>query len=176
MPILEVEIKGIQELRRAMRDYPKIAEPILQRAIAATQAVFAKHTLKNDPVPFRTGFLLQSFRFAASRLQARWFPTVKYALWVHEGTRPHTILPIRARALAWEQGGSRGYITSRTGRQYYRSKAGTMVFAARVNHPGTKPKPFMRQILRKSQPDINQLFKQAGDIITREIGKRANFR
>lgn len=48
-----------------------------------------------------------------------------YALYVHEGTRPHIIRPRRAQALRFQIGG-------RT------------VFAKMVRHPGTKARPFLR--------------------------------
>lgn len=172
MPAIAVEIQGIRELRLALREYPKIAMPILQKAVDATSAVFAKHTLKNNPVPFRTGFLLQSFRFVRGNLQSRWFPTAKYAPFVEYGTKPHLILPVRARALRWEAGGGARYVTSASGRRYYRRTEGTAVFAMRVNHRGTKPKPFMRQIVRNSQSDINALFRQALQIVTRTIANQ----
>ncbi|WP_235718302.1 hypothetical protein [Mycolicibacterium goodii] len=48
-----------------------------------------------------------------------------YALYVHEGTRPHVIRPRRAQALRFQVGG-------RT------------VFARLVRHPGTRARPFLR--------------------------------
>lgn len=171
-----VEIENLKELKLAFRDYPKISEPILQKAIIATQFIFQKHTLKNDPVPWRTGNLLQSFRFNSGRLWARYFPTARYALFVHEGTRPHEILPVKARALAWNRGGGAGYVESGTGRLYYKKIAGTMIFATRVSHPGTKANRFMPKIVKKSRADINKLFGQAGDLIIKEIAKRTNLR
>ena len=63
-------------------------------------------------------------------------------------------------------------MTAASGRQYYRSTAGTTQFAMRVNHPGTKPKPFMEKIVKKSVNEVNDLFRQAGDIINREIAKQ----
>lgn len=47
-----------------------------------------------------------------------------YALYHHEGTRPHLILPNRARVLSFEVGGVR-------------------VFAASVDHPGTRPNRYL---------------------------------
>jgi hypothetical protein len=148
-----VEIQNLKELQMAFRQYPKISEPILQKAIVASQAIFAKHTLKNDPVPYRTGFLLQSFRFATGRLWARWFPTVSYAIYVHEGTRPHEIYPRNKRALYWE---------------------GAEHPVKRVSHHGTKPNPFMEKIANKATGDINKLFIQALDLINKEIAKITN--
>lgn len=48
-----------------------------------------------------------------------------YALYVHEGTRPHVIRPKNAQALRFNVGGRE-------------------VFAKRVDHPGTKARPFLR--------------------------------
>jgi len=48
-----------------------------------------------------------------------------YALYVHEGTKPHTIYPVKAKALSWVAPG------------------GTRVFAKKVNHPGTKANHFL---------------------------------
>lgn len=172
MAEITVQIQGARELQYALREYPKIAKPILQKAVDATNAVFAKHTLKNNPVPWRTGFLLQSFRFVRGNLQARWFPTAKYAPFVEYGTKPHLILPVRARALRWESGGGARYATAASGRRYYRRTEGTAIFAMRVHHPGTKAKPFMRQIVRNSQTDMNSLFLQALQLVTRTIANQ----
>lgn len=48
-----------------------------------------------------------------------------YAVYVHEGTRPHIILPVKAQALRW-------YDASHN-----------PVFASIVHHPGTKPHRFL---------------------------------
>jgi hypothetical protein len=51
------------------------------------------------------------------------------ALFVIDGTKPHQIRPVRARALRFTIGGQ-------------------VVFARLVNHPGTKPNDFLRPALR----------------------------
>lgn len=171
MSQFEVTIENLAPLRSAFREYPKIAGPILQRALLATQFVFQKNTLKNDPVPWRTGNLLQSFRFRTGNLQARWFPTANYAAFVEFGTQPHEIRPVRARVLAWKAGGiGARYVTAASGRQYYKkASGGSMQFAMVVHHPGSKAKPFMKKIVEKSQLEINRLFGQAGDMIASAI-------
>jgi len=50
--------------------------------------------------------------------------------WVTDGTTPHEIVPVNARALRWTVPG------------------GTVVFAQHVNHPGTKPNPFLLDAVR----------------------------
>ena len=149
MALVDVEIKNIKALTKAFQQYPRISEPVLQRAVDATQAIFAKHTLKDDPVPWRTGNLLHSFRFTSGRLQARWFPTARYAPFVEFGRG--YVYPKQKKVLSWV------------------NQTGERVFA-KFSRP-SKPRPFMRQIVEKSQNDVQNIFRQAGDIILREIGK-----
>lgn len=52
-------------------------------------------------------------------------------LYVVNGTRPHQIRPVRARALRFTTGGR-------------------IVFAKLVNHPGTKPDDFLNKALREA--------------------------
>ncbi len=149
MAMVEVEIKNIRALTQAFQRYPKISEPVLQRAVDATQAVFAKHSLKDDPIPWRTGNLLHSFRFKSGKLQAAWFPTARYAPFVEYGRG--FVYPRQKKVLSWVNPG------------------GQRVFA-RFSRP-SKARPFMNQIVEKSKQDVEKLFRQAGDIIVREIGK-----
>ena len=58
---------------------------------------------------------------------------MEYASYVEEGTRPHMIYPKRATVLSWI-----GY-------------DGTRVFARWVNHPGSKPYPFMHHAYLKCE-------------------------
>jgi len=51
----------------------------------------------------------------------------------HDGTRPHEIVPRRARVLRFPASGG-GY-----------------VFAMRVNHPGTKPNPYLTNALQAAR-------------------------
>lgn len=57
--------------------------------------------------------------------------TVGYALYHHEGTRPHIIKPKNAKALRFKIG-------RRT------------IYAAIVHHPGTRPNPYLTQFLREA--------------------------
>lgn len=82
-------------------------------------------------VPVRTGHLGQTIgegpiTFTGPRtVHGSVHATADYALYVHEGTRPHLIRPKRAKALRFNIGG-------RT------------VFARLVRHPGTRARPFLR--------------------------------
>jgi len=86
--------------------------------------------------PVRTGRLRESIH----KEPIRWVGFLKaegkvvadapYARYVHDGTRPHVIRARRAKALHF----------------YWQ---GREVFVKSVNHPGTKPNPFMTRAARK---------------------------
>lgn len=52
------------------------------------------------------------------------------ALWHHEGTVPHVIVPVRAARLV-----------------FWSARAGRVVYATRVNHPGTQPNRYLTDAL-----------------------------
>src|SRR3954447_6771486 len=143
----QVRIIGLDQLVAKLNQAPQIAAPILQRALSASQAILAKYTTKGI-VPWRTGFLTQSFRAELTTGLLRWFPTASYAPYVEFGTRPHTILPKDKKALYWP---------------------GASHPVSRVNHPGTKPNAFMERIISVSQPEIDAMFGTALSQITAAI-------
>lgn len=149
----KVEIHGITELRAALDREPEIARPTLQRAIDGSQALLAKHTTR-DTVPWKTGYLTQTFQFQSGNLFARWFPTAAYAPFVEFGTKPHVIKVVNKRVLANVKEGK--------------------IFGPLVHHPGTKPNQFMERILGAATPEINGLFAQAAEIIVRDIAAAAH--
>src|SRR3989344_921361 len=149
MAEFSIQIRGMDQIRRAMRTSPKVIVPILQKAVIASGAVLAKHSLKGDPIPYKTGLLLSSFRYSTGSLIGRWFPTARYAVFVHEGTRPHIIRARNKRVLANVKEGK--------------------IFGRTVRHPGTKPNRFMLRLKDKSERDINRLFGQALEVMARDI-------
>ncbi|WP_107357254.1 HK97 gp10 family phage protein [Rhodopseudomonas palustris] len=145
-----VKIVGLDELVRKMKDAPNIAAPILQRALSASGAVLAKHTVKGV-VPWRTGHLTTTFRADLKAGILRWFPTADYAPYVEFGTKPHIILPKNKRALFWP----------------------TAAHPVRVvHHPGTKPNKFMERIIDRSQSEIDTVFVKALKEITDAIASK----
>src|ERR1700761_1907246 len=120
-----VSIPNLAALQEALANYPSIATPIFQRAIVASQAIFAKFTT-GATVPIKTGYLVQNWAFEVGNLQARWYPKAKYAPYVEFGTAPHIIRPVKAKVLANEETGQ--------------------IFGTLVHHPGTKANPYMERI------------------------------
>lgn len=113
-----------QSLGALSLDLDRAAADALEDAVReAEQHAFATR-LFND----QTQRLRSSTKGTIDRgkLTARLRNATKYAAYVEEGTRPHEIRARRARVLAFQVGGQ-------------------TVYRARVMHPGTKPRPFMRQ-------------------------------
>lgn len=85
--------------------------------------------------PVRTGRLRSSIRADPPRLFTL-RPSVKvgsdleYAEWVHDGTRPHRIEARNKKALRFRMGGR-------------------IVIVKAVDHPGTRPRPFLDRALRE---------------------------
>lgn len=80
-----------------------------------------------DKVPVDSGEMRDSISVKLKGdLEAEVGPTVPYAVYVAEGTRPHTIQPVNASALRFEVGGK-------------------IVFTRLIRHPGTKPHPFLQE-------------------------------
>lgn len=183
-----VEIKGLDELKRAFEHYPSIAEPRLQRGVKAAADILAKNTKgsKGDrsfvsPVPVQTSNLLHSFRREEGRLWARWYPTAKYAADVEFGTGPHMIYPKNGKALAIPingaqirsmnvKGGKRIKIRSASGKGYSKASVNEhFIFRKWVRSPGTKANPYMERILGLSKDEINETFVRTMELIVKDI-------
>jgi hypothetical protein len=142
-----IQIAGLSNLLVKLVEAPSTAAPILQRALSASQAVLANHTTR-DTVPWKTGFLMQSFRGELTTGMLRWFPTASYARFVEYGTAPHIIRPKNAQALYWD---------------------GAQHPVKLVHHPGTKANPFIERIIAASQDEIDQTFLTALQQIISQI-------
>lgn len=77
---------------------------------------------------------------------------VSYAEHVHDGTRPHVIEPSRRKALRFSGGGR-------------------FVFARRVRHPGTAPRPFMTRAFEAKAEEVGRVI----DAAVRSSFARAGF-
>src|ERR1700722_10822954 len=142
-----VTISGLDALVAKLKESPSIAVPILQRALSASGAVLAKNTTKST-VPWRTGFLTQTFKAELTTGMLRWFPTASYAPYVEWGTKPHMIYPKDKKALYWP---------------------GAVHPVRSVSHPGSRANPFMERIVEASQDEINTQFAGTLEKITAAI-------
>lgn len=116
----EVDESGLAEQTR----------PILRRVHSSLTRKIA--TEGRLAAPVRTGHLGRSIRedpqsfISPFRVTGGVTAHASYAAAVHEGTRPHVIRPRQARALSFIWRGQR-------------------VAFRRVNHPGTRARPFLRE-------------------------------
>lgn len=147
MSDFQVQVVGLDKLQAAFKASPETTRNIMNPVLHTAVNILAKYTTKGI-VPWKTGRLTQSFIASYGDLMAMWRPTVKYAMYVHEGTSPHVILPINGKALMWP---------------------GATHPVKRVNHPGSKGNPFMPRILQNSQSDIDALLKKGLDQLTGAI-------
>lgn len=139
-----VQIKGLAELQRALDTLPaKIEANIMRGAVRAGVKVIAEAAAANAPV--QTGSLKLDFnvgtrskagmvtgRLVVGRGRKSKGGTKKaafYAHFVEFGTKPHRIKARRGKALA--------------------------IGVSAVNHPGARPKPFLRPALdAKAQASV----------------------
>ncbi len=107
-------------------------QPILIREQQSIQRRIVAEAQRR--VPVRSGFLRSTIQEEPATGSGRnavtggVIATAPYARFVHDGTRPHLIVPRRSSVLVFEIGG-------RT------------VFTKRVHHPGTRPNPFIRDAM-----------------------------
>jgi hypothetical protein len=151
--MFQIVIPNLAAIQSALANYTSVAQPIIQNAIVAAQAILAKYTTAAT-VPVRSGYLVQNWGFDIGNLQARWYPKASYAPYVEFGTAPHTIRAVNAKVLA----------NVKTGQ----------IFGPVVKHPGTKPNPFMERIVAAAQPDIETLFLQALDKVTSAVAAQGD--
>lgn len=90
-----------------------------------------------DIAPKRTGYLASQIRADDVTRVGPWSLAsgvtsgADYSAPVHEGARPHVIRPVNARALRFTIGDR-------------------VVFAMRVNHPGNRPNPYLRNAVHRT--------------------------
>ena len=123
----------------------------------------AKYYLEGVMVNKRTGNLLTSqspptIVTTPTQIVGTLVNTARYALFVHEGTREHEILPTKGfhTVLAEGRGGRRrgGVLRFTPTTANYaagtgggRTATGGPIFRPRVHHPGTAARPFLRRAM-----------------------------
>ena len=135
-----------RELNRFMKDIDKFSES-KQQAIKheIARATYEIQDTAKREVPVDKGILKNSIDAVIVNKELTGQVIVKrnYGIFVHEGTKPHIIRPVRKKVLAW-----RVRTQGKLGKDY--------VFAKVVNHPGTKPNPFLLRAVNKQRPIYQQ--------------------
>jgi hypothetical protein len=128
-----VTVTGVRQLQARLRAIGDTRPMMRTLQIATISEAQAR-------VPRRTGHLQRSIgpgllTDTEAQVEAR----TPYAATVELGSRPHVIRPKRRRVLAWPEDAADRTLAGRP----RKNMKGRMVFAGKVNHPGTKPRPYL---------------------------------
>ena len=126
-----MSVKGIPQLRSRIEAITPDADFLRKLALLAVRE-------QKLLVPRKTGNLGRSIHLGrVTATQAETIASADYAVYVERGTRAHEIRPRNRKALRFPASGGDARLSGsvRTG--------GNVRFAKRVQHPGTKAKPFM---------------------------------
>ncbi|GEM_PF-1493659 len=148
LPQITVRFDQIEQAVQGLRAGGDAARAVVEGDIVRTGATIVLQKLKAE-APVRTGRLRQSMVMRSSGSGAGLWG-LAYGKLLVEGTHPHEIRPKRGRYLVFERGG-------------------TLVFARRVSHPGTKANPFPRRAVRDVQPALRALLQEHGQGMIRLI-------
>ena len=122
---VEVKVEGLEKAYEMAKAFPVEVDKTIDATMreAATKGYAWMYPI----TPVKTGELRASlFSRQTSPYQMEIGATAPHAIFVHQGTRPHEILPVRAKALRFMIGNR-------------------VVFAKRVWHPGTRAQPFVKK-------------------------------
>lgn len=157
MSAISIKIEGLDELVSAVKDAPEIVGSQIAKAIAKSILEVQREAMQRVPVD--TGILRSSFRSALSMLKGELFVDADYAVYVHEGTRPHWPPFGAGSALeGWSQ----------------RHGIEPFLVARSIAMRGTKAQPFLKEGLEASTDNINKHFKTAYVAALDLIAERAN--
>ena len=145
MSSITVDTKELDKFVVLMDGYPsKVYSNVCDAVKTSTFNVekYAKDNLtKNGSVD--TGLLRNSINSKITLLTGTVSTNTKYARIVEEGSMPHIIKPKKKKFLYWN---------------------GASHPVKQVNHPGTKPKPYMIPALEKEEPNFIKALYKAVDL------------
>lgn len=140
--------ESVQGMNKLNRRLDAIASSAGRREMLGELALSAVSFAK-DEAPVRTSNLRRTIRLgsvtdSSARILAGGQEGVGYARAVHEGSRPHDIVPRRGRMLRWPRNAASRRLTGSP-----RSGTTDFIYARRVRHPGNQPNRFLvRGIMR----------------------------
>ena len=130
---MSIKTTGVQDLHARL-----VALQGMRKTLMGTLGTAAVREQKLL-VPRKTGNLGRSIHLGAvTEHTADTIASASYAADVEFGTRPHVIVPRKGKALRWPASGSKTTLSGRLA-----SGGGSYAFAKKVNHPGTRPHPYM---------------------------------
>lgn len=150
MSDIKIEITNLNQIKKALAKSPALMTKNLTTAIKKTIFFIRAESVREAPVI--TGRLRGSAVNTFSTLKGTLEFKAKYAIWVHDGTSPYTILPSSKKALYWK---------------------GASHPVKRVNHPGIRANPFLKRAVENNQETIDKYFLEALDNTLESVAKGA---
>ena len=147
---MEINILGLSRIVTTIQRAGVALPQEFRQAMALTVTDIRRTA--QERVPVKTNHLRQSITTAVSDspLTGMVMVGAPYGRFIEYGTRPHVILPRRSNVLAFTVGGS-------------------LVFAKKVNHPGTKAQPFMWPAFKENRAGLLRHFQAAATIVLAKI-------
>ena len=132
-------------LVKAFEAVPDKTQEMVKRQLKMAARDIKEHAAEHHRYESRGGDLERRgviYRVNGSSAVIALNPNVPYAVFVHEGTKPHIIEPRNKRALRWVA-------------------RGEFAFAKRVFHPGTEKDQFLYEAAENEMPKIQSRFENA---------------
>lgn len=150
MPQISIKITNLQQIQSAFRRAPAEMMQELNKAIRKSIFTIGADSRRNTPV--KSGRLRASHYEKFSPLRGETGTNANYGVFVHEGTKPHTIQAAPGKALFWK---------------------GAAHPVRRVRHPGFRGKPYLRMAVRSNQGRVDRFFTTAVDTVLANIANKA---
>lgn len=129
---------GSQKMQKELRVAMKISVRDVQEEAISTHNFTSRNGAAKGTIE---GSIFTRVTCSGSHAQGKVFTNLPHAVYQHEGTRAHTILPKSKRVLRWSDGGQ-------------------FVFAKRSQVSGIEKDPFIYNALEKERPAIVSRFKK----------------
>lgn len=149
---MQIKIEGLHELNQVFKKLDEVAKCNLLKELAKKSYDKAKENIKPH---IKTGKMEHNLykRVSCKKQSAtigvkpeqtlvEWRgKKISYAVFVHEGTRPHKIKLKKKKSLRW-------------------AGALKFIFKDEINHPGYKGDPFVTNAVEDSVKDVYQIFER----------------
>lgn len=150
-----IKVEGLDELVKNTKKASKDLHGLLLQTMKKATTKIKNDARRIRPGSFknRTGNLRRSIdRRVFSAAKGVVFVGEKYGKYVEFGTRPHIIRPKNAKMLAFRVGGQ-------------------LVFARQVNHPGSKPYPYMKPAFEENKNKVLKEYAKVAQVVVRRMAK-----
>ncbi len=141
---MEIKVVNLDKTQRILEAFPKESEKAIRVAIKDGMARIKKYAFLHHRFTSRSGMLGKSIssEYDDATMTGTVFldsAVAPYAKFVHDGTKPYTIVPKEKKALRWVA-----------------LSYDHFIFAKRVHHPGIKADPFLYEAAEHVMPSIKE--------------------